>query len=146
MTLKNYLRILVGVDGSEESSHALRRAAQLAKEDGATLFIAQVVDIRSLSSYATVNYNYAESIKDEVVESMEKYKKQAQEEYGAPNVETIIAYGSPRTQMSENIPEEYNIDLIVVGATGLNAAERVLIGSVSERVTRNAPCDVLVVR
>ena len=34
----------------------------------------------------------------------------------------------------------------MIGATGLNAVERLLIGSVTEFVTRNAPCDVLVVR
>ena len=32
------------------------------------------------------------------------------------------------------------------GATGLNAVERFLIGSVSEHITRHARCDVLVVR
>ncbi|MBO8441671.1 MAG: universal stress protein, partial [Firmicutes bacterium] len=39
-----------------------------------------------------------------------------------------------------------NIDLIMIGATGLNAVERILIGSVTEYVTRTAQCDVLVVR
>ncbi len=34
----------------------------------------------------------------------------------------------------------------MIGATGLNAVERLLIGSVTEYVTRNAQCDVLVVR
>ncbi|RKJ47427.1 universal stress protein, partial [Butyricicoccus sp. 1XD8-22] len=37
-------------------------------------------------------------------------------------------------------------DLIVCGATGLNAVERFLIGSVSEAIVRSAKCDVLVVR
>ena len=39
-----------------------------------------------------------------------------------------------------------NADLIMIGATGLNAVERILIGSVTEYVTRTAICDVLVVR
>ncbi len=34
----------------------------------------------------------------------------------------------------------------MIGATGLNAVERLLIGSVTEYVTRTAVCDVLVVR
>ncbi|HHQ0107144.1 TPA: universal stress protein, partial [Listeria monocytogenes] len=37
-------------------------------------------------------------------------------------------------------------DLIMCGATGLNAVERLLIGSVSEYIIRHSPCDVLVVR
>ncbi|MCT3614679.1 universal stress protein, partial [Lactobacillus acidophilus] len=40
----------------------------------------------------------------------------------------------------------HNIVLIVVGATGLNAVERLLIGSVTEYVTRTSKCDVLVCR
>ncbi|MEL5941041.1 universal stress protein, partial [Tetragenococcus halophilus] len=39
-----------------------------------------------------------------------------------------------------------DVDLIILGATGLNAVERLFIGSVSEYVTRNASCDVLIVR
>lgn len=42
--------------------------------------------------------------------------------------------------------EEYAADLIVVGAQGLNAVQRFLLGSVSEKVMRLAPCSVLVVR
>ena len=42
--------------------------------------------------------------------------------------------------------ENNQIDLIMLGATGLNAVERLFIGSVSEYVIRNANCDVLIVR
>ncbi|MEK4487236.1 universal stress protein [Psychrobacillus sp. FSL H8-0484] len=37
-------------------------------------------------------------------------------------------------------------DLIVCGATGLNAVERFLIGSVTEAIVRSSKCDVLVIR
>ena len=39
-----------------------------------------------------------------------------------------------------------NVDLIMIGATGLNAIERLLIGSVTEYVTRTANVDTLIVR
>ncbi|KAB5915090.1 universal stress protein, partial [Bifidobacterium adolescentis] len=42
--------------------------------------------------------------------------------------------------------DDNHVDLIMLGATGLNAVERLFIGSVSEYVIRNATCDVLVVR
>ncbi|MNG34045.1 putative universal stress protein [compost metagenome] len=41
---------------------------------------------------------------------------------------------------------KYKIDLIICGATGLNAVESFLIGSVSEHIIRYAKCDVIVVR
>lgn len=43
-------------------------------------------------------------------------------------------------------PQKHQTDLIVLGATGLNAVERLLIGSVTEYVTRTADCDVIVIR
>ena len=51
----------------------------------------------------------------------------------------------PKNIIAKELPKEYNIDLIMLGATGLNAVERLFIGSVSESVIRNAS-DVLVVR
>jgi len=65
---------------------------------------------------------------------------------GLENVQTRIEYGSPKVMIARDLPEEQNVDLIMIGATGLNAVERLFIGSVSEYVIRNAPCDVLVVR
>ena len=41
--------------------------------------------------------------------------------------------------------EESGADLIVVGTRGLNAAKRLVLGSVSTNVVHHAPCDVLVV-
>ena len=57
-----------------------------------------------------------------------------------------IEFGSPKTIIGHDFPKKHNIDLIVVGATGLNAVERLLIGSVTEYVTRTSKCDVLVCR
>ena len=50
------------------------------------------------------------------------------------------------TLIAEAFPKEYNIDLIVIGATGNGAITRAFVGSVSNYVVRHAPCDVLVVR
>ena len=57
-----------------------------------------------------------------------------------------MEYGSPKPIIAKEIPDDNDIDLILLGATGLNAVERLFIGSVSEYVIRNANCDVLVVR
>ena len=44
-----------------------------------------------------------------------------------------------------DILKREHVDLVILGATGLNAIERMFIGSVSEYVIRNAVCDVLIV-
>ena len=65
---------------------------------------------------------------------------------GVKKVDFSVEYGAPKVIIAKDIPDEKKIDLIMIGATGLNAVERILIGSVTEYVTRTAECDVLVVR
>ena len=65
---------------------------------------------------------------------------------GVEHISKVIEYGAPKVMIANQIPENNQIDLIMLGATGLNAVERLFIGSVSEYVIRNADCDVLIVR
>ena len=48
--------------------------------------------------------------------------------------------------MANDIPSKEGVDLIMVGATGLNAFERLMVGSSSEYILRHAKVDLLVVR
>jgi len=61
------------------------------------------------------------------------------------SAKTIVAEGHPAEQILRLIAAE-RINLVVLGARGLGAIERLLIGSTSERVLSHAPCSVLVVR
>ena len=61
-------------------------------------------------------------------------------------LETVLEFGNPKSKISKEIAPNNKVDLIMCGATGLNAVERFLIGSVSEHIIRYAKCDVLVVR
>ena len=54
--------------------------------------------------------------------------------------------GNPKTLLARTIPDAEEVDLILVGATGLNAFERLLVGSSSEYILRHAKVDLLVVR
>jgi len=49
-------------------------------------------------------------------------------------------------KIAKDVANKFEADLIICGATGLNAVERFLIGSVSENIVRQSSCDVLVVR
>lgn len=145
--MKKYKNIMVAVDGSEESEIAFERALIMAKAENATLHIAHVVDTRSLTTidqYAPYNVSiseaqsYGEKLLDEFVNRAKTL--------GYANVTVVLESGSPKRDLPIAIAEQHKIDLIVCGATGLNAVERFLIGSVSEQIVRNASCDVLVVR
>ena len=73
------------------------------------------------------------------------YKAQAEAE-GLEQVRVILEYGSPKNIITKELSNSAEADLIICGATGLNAVERFLIGSVSEAIVRSAKCDVLVIR
>ena len=143
----NYIMILVPMDGSKESEAALVRAIELANDAGESgvLSILNVIDTRAFQNVASFDDTMVEAVSDETRKSLEKYKQQALDA-GVKNVDYLIEYGSPKTLIAKEVPNEVSADIIVIGATGLNAVERLVIGSVTEFVTRTAKVDVLVVR
>lgn len=143
----NYHRILVPMDGSKESEAALTHAIELTLDAGdeGILSILNVIDTRAFQNVASFDDTMVEAVSDETRKSLEKYKAQAIEA-GVKNVDYLIEYGSTKSLIAKDVPNEVNADLIVIGATGLNAVERLVIGSVTEFVTRSAKIDVLVVR
>ncbi|MGK0551995.1 universal stress protein [Enterococcus faecalis] len=143
--LQQYQRIMVAVDGSAEAELAFKKAVNVAKRNDATLLLAHVIDTRAFQSVSSFDGVLAEQATEMAKQTLESYKKDAQAN-GHDKVSTVIEYGSPKIIISKDLPKEHQIDLIIIGATGLNAVERLFIGSVSESVIRNAPCDVLVVR
>ncbi|MFK3959669.1 universal stress protein [Pseudalkalibacillus hwajinpoensis] len=136
--------ILVAVDGSDSAEIAFSKAVELSIQDQASLLIAHVIDTRNFSTF---------ELYDIATERAEDFGKRLLKEYeekarmaGISNVETVIEYGSPKAKIARKIAPQNKIDLIVCGATGMNRVERLLMGSVSEHITRHATCDVFVVR
>ena len=140
-----YKNILVGIDGSKEAESALNKAIDIAKRNEANLLIAHVIDTTSFAIAETYTSTAVESAKAYAQQLLEKYKSQA-EVKGVKHVEIVAEYGSPKAIMAKKLPEQHATDLIVCGAVGMNALERLLIGSVSSYITRHAPCDVLIMR
>lgn len=137
----NYHKIAVAIDFSEQSVKACERAVSFAIEYGATLQLVNVVDTKSFGSITAYDLKYAEKLKGENLLQIEEIKKKAQAA-GVANVEVIVEMGSPKGILTQ-LPD---VDLIVCGATGLNQLEKMVLGSVAERIVRHASCDVLLVR
>ncbi|MCD8508677.1 MAG: universal stress protein [Bacillus sp. (in: Bacteria)] len=140
-----YNTILVAVDGSDEAKRALKKATLLATEHDAKLLIVHIIDTRTFAAvehYDRLIFAEAEKYAEEM---LLEYKQQAKSE-GVADVSVLIDYGSPKVKIGKDVAKKYEVDLIVTGATGLNAVERFLIGSVSEHIARHAKCDVLIVR
>lgn len=144
---QEYQRILVGVDGSEQGLEAFRKAVEVARRNKGTVYVVSVVDqkVYNLMGYAPLNENIIDIETNKAKEFIEECK-----DYGASvgytEIEGILAYGSAKDALAHQLPEKYQIDLIMVGQSGLNAVERFMLGSVSGYVIRQAPCDVLIVR
>lgn len=139
--MANYLKIAVAIDFSEQSLKALDRASQLAKEHNAILQLVNVIDTKSFGAVSAYDLKYAEELKKENILKMEKLEKEALQT-GVKEVESIVETGSPKGILTQ-LPQ---VDLIVCGATGLNRMEKMMLGSVAEKVVRHALCDVLIVR
>ena len=134
------VRILVAYDGSERSRRAL---------DWTTRFINPEVTVISVLQ----TLGGSEPISDAVDPASAAFaNKQNLEEViasalGAHGIapKLITAAGNPAEEIVR-AAETGQFDLVVLGAQGMNAIERFLLGSVSARVARYAPCPVLVVR
>lgn len=141
-----YKRILVGVDGSNEAEAAFRRAVQfvLAEGEEAVLGIGFVADIRRIAPLIDYEQTYAKKAKAYGEELVEIYKQEALR-FGVKRVETFVHFGTPKSTLVRKILKNFRADLIVVGATGLSKTEQTLLGSVTDYVSRAAPCDVFIV-
>lgn len=143
--LDNYKKILVGLDGSVEAAKAFDKAVATALRNDAELVIANVIDLRafqSISAYDTVVADDTHKGAENLIQDFADDARQA----GLTKVKTRVEFGSPKVMLGQTLPKDENVDLIVLGATGLSYIERIFIGSVADYIIKNAPCDVLVVR
>lgn len=143
--MSTYKNIMVAIDGSYESELAFEKGVSVALRNNANLLLTHVVDTRALQSVATFDAYIYEKLEQEAHSVLDDYEKQARER-GLENVRQVIEFGNPKPLLATEIPEREKVDLIMLGATGLNAFERLLIGSSSEYILRHAKVDLLVVR
>lgn len=150
MVQQYYQRILVAIDGSERAEIAFKKAVEIAIRNNGLLVVTHIVDTHSFQAFTGLesritDERFLEQMTATARDTLASYLEYAKER-GLDKIESILRHGSPKIEIAEKLPREYGIDLIVLGATGMNAFTRLFIGSVSEFVVRNAPCDVLIVR
>ena len=141
----HYERILIAIDGSYESELAFEKGVNIALRNNAELLLTHVIDTRALQSVATFDTYIYEKLEQEAKDVLNNYEQQAREK-GLTKVKQVMEFGNPKTLLARDIPDKEKVDLIMVGATGLNTFERLLIGSSSEYIMRHAKVDLLVVR
>lgn len=140
-----YENIVIAIDGSKASEKAFNKSVEIAKTMNAKLILTHIVDTRTFATAEAYDKSLSERAEKYARDLLNEYVENAKEA-GVEKVESVLKYGSPKVAIAKEVAPEYDADLIIVGATGLNAVERFLIGSVSESVARYAKCDVLIVR
>ena len=144
MTLR-YSRILVAADGSKEAAWAVKKAIDIAVRNHAALYLVYVIHDNVLGMIEAYDRTSGAREKTYAKKLLTDYKEKAVEA-GVEQVDIIIERGSPKILIPRELAPRLEADLIVCGATGLNAGERLILGSVSQQIVRHSKCDVLVVR
>ena len=141
--------IVVGTDGSETASQAVREAVDLAKQIGAK--------VELVSAYEPVSDQRLREERTEVPDDLQ-WMVNPREDVDATlndaaelaksagvDVETFARQGDPADAILD-VAEEQKAGLIIVGNKGMTGAKRFLLGSVPNKVSHHAPCSVLIIR
>jgi len=138
--------VLVGFDGSEGSRRAADHARRLAEA-----FDAKITYVFVLEPIPVVSLGFAESfslahqqMQAKDLERVHEILDELAKGLPADRVDKRVEYG-PAADTICRLARELDADLVVVGARGLGAVERLLIGSVSSRVVHVCDRNVLVV-
>jgi nucleotide-binding universal stress UspA family protein len=136
-----FKKILVPLDGSQLSQRALEPAIAMSKRAGAELLLVRTPVVDTLS-FAVTGSKQAEARNDALVylETIRKSNEQPDLHIQTRLVEGDVAGAIVDTALSEQV------DLIVMSTHGYSGLTRWVLGSVTEKVLRSAPCPVLAVR
>jgi nucleotide-binding universal stress UspA family protein len=141
--------IVVGTDGSETASTAVRQAVDLAKQINARLELVSAYEpvsdqrLREERTEVPDDLQWMVNPREDVDATLEEAADLAKQ--AGVDVETFARQGDPADAILD-VAEEQNADLIIVGNKGMTGAKRFLLGSVPNKVSHHAPCSVLIIR
>lgn len=141
--------MIVGTDGSDTASEAVRQATELARTVGAKVYLVSAYEpvpdsrLRAERLQVPDNLQWMVNPREDVDRTLEQCA--AQMRAAGLEVETLAREGDPADSILD-VAEEKRADLIVIGNKGMTGAKRFLLGSVPNKVSHHAPCSVLIIR
>jgi nucleotide-binding universal stress UspA family protein len=141
-------KILIPVDFSACSSSALRFGLDLARKLGAEVHLLHVWQIPTLAPLDSGSRSEAESLVGVLGEHARTELDQLMNELATDGVRVGSASSLPGDPAHEIVRavEEKGYDLVVMGTHGRTGLDKLLVGSVAEKVVRHAKCPVLTLR
>lgn len=142
---EDFSRIIVAVDGSSYATKAVKKAISLAKLNGVDVVALYVIDTPRLTQTIPFDNDVSTPWEAILIKQGNEVLNDVEKMGNAAGV-TVIK------KLAEGLPEEVIInegkkdDLIVMGCKGLTGLDRILLGSVCEKVSHHASAPVLIVR
>ncbi len=140
--------ILHPTDFSECATQAEKLAVRLARDSNGELILAQVLIESPLYGESITSLRQAQRVYEAqrrcAEETLEARADQLRKEHGI-KVRWMLAAGVPSAEIVKAADDEH-ADMIVMGTHGRSGLNRLLLGSVAERVIRLASCPVVTVR
>ena len=148
-----YDKILLATDGSDFAKKAGKHAITLAKQFNSEILILNVIETTYYHGLG------GEDIAEELDKLLEKEGQNTINQFldelkesecndgtcSTINFRSVLRFGNPYKEILKIIEEE-NIDLTIIGNSGKNSFDRILLGSVSEKVIRHGKSTVLIVK
>jgi nucleotide-binding universal stress UspA family protein len=141
-------RIVVGTDGSDSASEAVRQATELASLTGAKVDVVSAYEpvsrerLREEAGEIPGDVAHAVGPREDVNVVLEAAAGPARER--GVEVTTHPREGDPADAIL-SVAEETGADLVMVGNKGMTGARRFLLGSVPNKISHHAPCGVFIV-
>jgi len=139
------VKILVPIDGSEQSWAALEHACTVfADADVTALHVIDPMETHYGEGQLIHTPEEYERMEADARELLDRAERRAEEE----GVELSTALGTSRRPAREIVDyvEAHDVDHVVMGSHGRSGISRVLLGSVAEAVVRRSPAPVTVIR
>jgi nucleotide-binding universal stress UspA family protein len=141
--------MVVGTDGSDTASEAVRQATELAERLGAKVHLVSAYEpvpegrLREERQQVPDDLQWMVNPREDVNDTLAAASQGLQD--AGVEVETHAREGDPADAILD-VAEEQHADLIVVGNKGMTGAKRFLLGSVPNKVSHHAPCSVMIIR
>jgi nucleotide-binding universal stress UspA family protein len=140
------LRVLLATDGSEGAQEAAWLVSQMSAKQQLEVILMTVIQLPEVGGMVSV-----ESWLPELIEREQQHAREIHDQVDAMFADSeairrsVIREGLVGHEIVVEAREQ-QVDLVVIGAKGHTALDRILLGSVSDYVATHAPCSALVVR
>ncbi len=136
-------KTLVAVDGSEDGYRAVDYAIELATKLRSAILFLYVAGASSAEHNYSISADMVGAFEQIGTETLTKCSESAKKK--GISFETLLVSGDPADEIVKNA-KKYNCDSIVLGKRGQSKMEKLLMGSVSDRVSKLAEIPVTIVK